>query len=69
MQREMVWIDQPRFRGWGSQCAWVFNPSGPPIGKTFDAMMHNFESRRNEEFELHVCAKHPRKLEPTSNAT
>jgi hypothetical protein len=33
MPRELVWIDQPRFRGWGcSQCAWIFNPLGPAPG-------------------------------------
>jgi hypothetical protein len=34
MPRKLVWIDQPRFRGWGcSRCTWVFNPSSPPIGE------------------------------------
>jgi hypothetical protein len=42
---------------------------GPPTGQTFDAMMRHFESRRDKEFALHDCAEHPRKLEPTSNAT
>jgi len=68
MPRELVWIDQPRFRGWGcSQCEWVFNPPGPPIGNTFDAMMQNFELRRDEEFASHDCATHSRK--PTPAAT
>ncbi len=32
MPRELVWIDQPGFRGWGcSKCAWGFNPPGPPV--------------------------------------
>jgi rubredoxin len=68
--RKMVWMDQPRFRGWGcSQCAWVFNPPGPPLGKTFDLMKSNFESRRDEEFTSHDCAKHPRKPKLTPGAT
>jgi hypothetical protein len=61
MSRKLVWIEQPRFRGWGcSECAWVFNPSGPPTGKSFDEMMRNFELQRDREFTLHVCADHPR---------
>jgi rubredoxin len=49
MKREMVWIGQLRFRGWGcSECAWVFNPEGAPTGETFDAMMQNFESNRDK---------------------
>jgi hypothetical protein len=51
MRRELVWMDQPRFRGWGcSQCARVFNPLGPPIGETFDAIKQTFESHRDKEF-------------------
>ena len=49
MARELVWLDQPRFRGWGcSYCAWVFNPPGPPIGETFDAMMRNYKAQRDK---------------------
>jgi hypothetical protein len=60
MPRELVWIDQPRKRGWGcSQCAWIFNPTDPPIGETFDVMMRNFETSRDKEFASHVCDKHP----------
>ena len=60
MKREMVWIDQPQLRGWGcSQCAWVFNPRDMPSGETFEAMMRNFESRRDKEFAAHVCDKYP----------
>jgi hypothetical protein len=59
MPRELVWMDQPRFRGWGcSQCAWVFNPPGPPIGETFDAMMRNYEAERDKEFASHLCARY-----------
>jgi hypothetical protein len=61
MSRKLVWIEQPHFRGFGcSECAWVFNPSGAPIGKSFDEMMRNYESLRDKEFRLHICADHPR---------
>ena len=59
MSRKLVWIDQPHFRGFGcSTCAWVFNPSGAPAGKSFDEMMNNFELQRDQEFSLHICASH-----------
>ena len=61
MSRKLVWIEQQRFRGWGcSECSWVFNPSSPPTGKSFEEMMRNFELQRDREFTLHVCADHPR---------
>ena len=62
MPRELVWMDQLRFRGWGcSHCAWVFNPPGPPIGENYAAMKGNFEAQRDKEFASHLCAKHLRK--------
>jgi len=61
MNRKLIWIEQKRFRGFGcSECAWVFNASGAPAGKTFDEMMQNFELRRDQEFTLHVCADYPK---------
>jgi hypothetical protein len=67
MSRKLVWIEQPRFRGWGcSECAWVFNPSSTPTGKSFDEMMQNFELQRDGEFTSHVCADHPRAKSPGS---
>jgi len=61
MRREVVWIERPRFRGFGcSECGWRFKPSGAPTGASFDEMMRNFELRRNQEFASHVCADHPR---------
>jgi len=61
MSRKLVWIEQPRFRGFAcSECAWVFNSPGSPAGKSFDEMMRNFESQRDKDFALHVCADHPK---------
>jgi hypothetical protein len=61
MTRKLEWIEKKHFRGFGcSECAWVFNPSGAPDGKSFDEMMQNFELRRDNEFKSHVCADHPR---------
>jgi hypothetical protein len=61
MQRKLVWIEDQRFLGWGcSECAWVFNPLGAPIGKSLDEMKENYERRRSKEFAAHVCTEHPR---------
>jgi hypothetical protein len=61
MSRTLVWIEQPRFRGFGcSECGWQFKPSGTPTGRSFDEMMRNFESQRDKEFRFHVCADHPK---------
>jgi hypothetical protein len=61
MRRKLVWIEEQHFRGWGcSECAWMFNPSGSPTGKSLDEMKQNYEQQRDKEFTSHVCAEHPR---------
>jgi hypothetical protein len=56
--RDLIWIEENRFRGWGcSECPWVFNPSGSPTGNSFDAMMRNFELQRDKAFTSHLCAE------------
>jgi hypothetical protein len=43
------------FEGWGcSDCAWVFNPSGPPVGRSLDEMKRNYEMKLSEEFASHT---------------
>jgi hypothetical protein len=60
MHRKMVWIKRPGFLGWGcSDCAWVFKPTGPPIGESLPEMQGHFEVQRDSEFKSHVCAAHP----------
>jgi len=60
-RRSLIWIEKGRFHGWGcSECAWVFNASDPPIGKSFGEMLRNFEEHRDNEFASHVCAEHTR---------
>jgi hypothetical protein len=40
MARKLVWIENQRFQGLGySQCDWVFQPSGPPVGESLAKMM------------------------------
>jgi hypothetical protein len=54
-----VWIEQPRFRGFGcSECGWQFRPSGDPTGSSFAEMMRTFELQRDKEFTSHICADH-----------
>jgi hypothetical protein len=61
MRRRLVWIETQRFRGWGcSECSWVFNPSGAPVGHSLDEMIQNYEKQREQEFASHDCAEYPR---------
>ena len=58
--RMIMWIDEPYFQGFGcSECAWAFNPSGPPVGNSLQEMKEDFARRRDNEFAAHVCAEHP----------
>ena len=60
-RRTMTWIEESRFQGSGcSECAWVFSPSGPPIGDSLPEMKELYERRRDREFADHVYAEHPR---------
>jgi hypothetical protein len=61
MSRKLVWIEQPRFRGFGcSECGWRFEPSGGLAGKSFAEMMREFELDRDKDFTSHVCSDHPK---------
>lgn len=60
MHRKLIWTESPNFQGWGcSQCAWVFNPSWPPVGNSMEEMKTNFEQERDKQFASHLCAKYP----------
>jgi hypothetical protein len=60
-RRKLVWAEKPRFQGWVcTECAWVFNPSWPLVGKTIDEMKTDFGQQRDKEFASHVCGEHPR---------
>ena len=60
--RKLVRVEGQGFRGWWgcSECAWVFNPSGPPIGNSLDEMKQNFQVQLPVKFASHACAMHPR---------
>ena len=55
--RKLVRVEERSFKRWGcSECAWVFNPSGPPVGRSLDEMKQNFQTQLSEEFASHDCA-------------
>jgi hypothetical protein len=57
----LIWIKEPRFLGFGcSECAWAFNPSGPPNGNSLQEMKEYYERLRDKEFASHVCTEYPR---------
>jgi hypothetical protein len=59
--RKLVRVEGRSFEGWGcSECAWVFNPSGPPVGKSLDEMTRNFQMQLAKEFASHACTEHRR---------
>ena len=65
--RTLVWIEKQSFQGFGcSECNWVFNSSGVPVGESLDDMKREYEAQRDKEFAAHVCAKHPRATSPKS---
>jgi hypothetical protein len=58
--RAMIWVRTAQFEGWAcSECAWIFNPSGPPVGDSLDEMKQDFERERDKGLASHVCAQHP----------
>lgn len=59
--RQLVHIERQSFRGWGcSECAWMFHPHDPPVGKSLDEMKQNFKMQLSEEFASHACAENPK---------
>jgi hypothetical protein len=61
MRRKLVWAERQNFQGWAcTECAWAFNPLGPPVGESIDEMKMHYEQQRDKEFTSHVCAEHPR---------
>ena len=62
MSRELIWIEQARFHGFGcSECGWRFKPTDVAPGASLDEMMRNFEVRRDNEFASHDCAGNVRR--------
>ena len=60
-RRKLVWAERANFEGWAcAECAWVFNPAGPLVGGTMDEMKMSYQTQRDKEFAVHVCAEHPR---------
>jgi hypothetical protein len=67
MRRKLVWFERRDFYGWGcTECAWVFNTSGPPVGESIEEMKNHYLQRRDIAFKSHVCAEHPKAKNPKS---
>jgi rubredoxin len=60
-RRKLLRVDGQDFQGWVcSECAWVFNPSGPPAGKSIEEMKTHYKEQRDKEFASHLCEKYPK---------
>jgi hypothetical protein len=57
--RQLVWLEPQRVEGC-SECAWIFNPSDPPVGSTLNEMKWNFRMQLAADFQSHVCQDHSR---------
>jgi hypothetical protein len=61
MARRIVPIHGQFFTRWVcAECGWEFNPSGPPVGTSLEAMIKSFQAQRDREFAAHICAENPR---------
>jgi rubredoxin len=66
--RQLVRVEGRSFEGWScSQCSWVFNPSGPPVGDSLEAMKRNFQAQLSDEFASHDCARYTRERAKAAN--
>jgi rubredoxin len=59
-RRTLIWTEQSRFQRWAcSECAWVFNPSGPLTSNSLQEMKDDYQRLRDKEFSARVCVEHP----------
>jgi hypothetical protein len=60
--RKLVSLEGQGGTGWEgcSECAWVFIPSGSPLGGSLDEWILNLDVQLSEQFAAHDCAEHPR---------
>jgi rubredoxin len=66
--RKLLWVKGQSFQGWGcSECSWLFNPSGPPVGQSLDAITRNYQAQLSDEFASHDCARHIRQKAKAAN--
>lgn len=56
--RKLVWVEGRCVRGC-SECAWAFNPSAKPAGKSLDEMKRNFQMQLSKGFASHDCSDYP----------
>jgi hypothetical protein len=59
--RQLIRVEGRSARGWGcSECAWLFSPLGPSVGRSLDEMKRNYQRQLSDEFATHACAAHLR---------
>ena len=60
--RKLVWVEGQGVNGCEgcSECAWVFIPSGLPVGGSLNEWVRNLDMQLSEQFAAHDCAEHPR---------
>jgi hypothetical protein len=69
-RRTMIWIEGSHFQGTGcSECAWVFRPSGPPVGDSLSEMMEMYKRWRDKEFVDHGRPPSERTRRPANGWT
>jgi hypothetical protein len=57
--RRLVWVERGGFAGWGcTVCAWVFDSSVWPAGKSLNETIENSQKRLAIDFESHDCSQH-----------
>jgi hypothetical protein len=53
LSRKLVRVEGQSFEGWGcSECAWVFNPSGPPLKRASQSWDANSSERCSLNFRV-----------------
>jgi hypothetical protein len=53
---KLIKVEGKMFSGWGcAECAWLFQPVGPPIGTSLDEMREHFKAELLKEFLSHAC--------------
>lgn len=64
--RHIVQSEEWGFPVWGcSDCSWLFNASGPPIGQDIPEMEQNYYTERDKQFREHLCSDYGKPGDPS----
>lgn len=65
MPRQLIRIKRLDFEGFGcSECGWLFNYSGEPVGRSLEEMKKVFAEQRDKEFAAHRCTNRSKTTQP-----